>query len=853
MNNIELIKNYILSGANDNERVGVEIEHFVFDDNFNIISQKDMSDVLEKAAKILGAKTVSENDFIVEIKIDDYMITLEPGMQLEISMKAVENVYEVEKIYNEFREVFDKLLNEKGYKIESCGVYPLLQNGEIHVTDIKLINKKRYHFMDDYLSKQGKLSRYMMRGTCATQVSIDFKNEKDLLSKLKTFEKLTPFLSLLMENQYNLGVDKKTFLPHNLRMQIWDNMDNDRCGYIDGTLDDDFDIYKLAEFIYNKPFIIDKHNEELIFVENQTGSEYYKNKNLEHVDYYLSMFFHHNRIKKYIEIRCADGNDLPKILGYTALVKSIAYNEEVRDKINNLLSFIKTINDLKQIEDNIKINGYSAVINGDEAVHYLTKIIKIVEDGLSVDEKKYLQNIINTPIINNIYDTEYVKFDNEDKKDIYDMGMFLKNSPIGFYYKNNINLYYLPKIFVENDIKKFNKIVETFYGILNKVIKLYKNDTEIRKLFDFDVDLEDLIINSFESSIPVPMSRIDMFFNEETGQFTFCEINTDGTSSMIEDKILNEAQNLSIAYTDFIKKYNISSFELFDKWVDEFIKYYKIFSQKYNMPEKPNILITDFLNKGITAEFKMFKEYFEKNGYKCEICDIRDLVYKNGELWTSYNVSGKSELSMKVDAVYRRAVTSDIMNDFSAVENFIKAVKDKKVCVVGDFHTQIIHNKKIFYILSLDIIKSKLTYNEKLFVEHHVPYTFLLDDKNINNDKKIFQDILENKNKWILKPLDSYGSKGVEAGRELSTEEWQKTIKQNINNNYIVQMFAEIYWTKNIMKIDEKHSYVKTSNLTNMYCYNEKFVGILSRGSLTDMISMRHDEMTMPTIVFHNE
>ena len=218
MNNIELIKNYILSCANDNERVGVEIEHFVFDDNFNIISQKEMSEGLKKAANILNAETVCENYFIVEIKIDDYMITLEPGIQLEINIKAVENVYEVEKIYNEYREVFDKLLNEKGYKIESYGFYPLLQNGEIDVTDIKLINKKRYHFMDNYLSKQGNLSRYMMKGTCATQVSIDFKNEKDLLLKLKTFEKLTPFLSLLMENQYYLGLDKNTFFPHNLRM-----------------------------------------------------------------------------------------------------------------------------------------------------------------------------------------------------------------------------------------------------------------------------------------------------------------------------------------------------------------------------------------------------------------------------------------------------------------------------------------------------------------------------------------------------------------------------------------------------------------------------------------------------------
>ena len=56
-------------------------------------------------------------------------------------------------------------------------------------------------------------------------------------------------------------------------------------------------IYKLDKFIYNKPFIINKHNDELIYVENITGSYYYKNKNIEHIDYYLSIFFHHNRIK----------------------------------------------------------------------------------------------------------------------------------------------------------------------------------------------------------------------------------------------------------------------------------------------------------------------------------------------------------------------------------------------------------------------------------------------------------------------------------------------------------------------------------------------------------------------------
>ena len=259
-------------------------------------------------------------------------------------------------------------------------------------------------------------------------------------------------------------------------------------------------------------------------------------------------------------------------------------------------------------------------------------------------------------------------------------------------------------------------------------------------------------MNSFETDILVPMSRIDLFFNEETGQYKFCEINTDGTSSMLEDKILNEALNLSVAYKKFIKDYNVTSFELFDAWVNEFILYYDRFKNIYNKPDKPNILITDFLEKGITAEFKVFKDYFINRGYNSEICDIRDLVYKDDNLYTTYidENTNEKKLGMKVDAIYRRAVTSDIMNNYDLVLDFIKAVKNKKVCLIGDFHTQIIHNKIIFYVLHSDLIKKYLTKEESIFIKNHIPWTFILNDKNINESDNVYQSILNNKNDYIL-------------------------------------------------------------------------------------------------------
>ncbi len=53
--------------------------------------------------------------------------------------------------------------------------------------------------------------------------------------------------------------------------------------------------------------------------------------------------------------------------------------------------------------------------------------------------------------------------------------------------------------------------------------------------------LEELILNRPTYYSPIPIARIDIFYNEKTGDFKFCEFNTDGTSAMNEDRKLNIA------------------------------------------------------------------------------------------------------------------------------------------------------------------------------------------------------------------------------------------------------------------------------------------------------------------------
>ena len=403
IDNVKKLRNYILEGCSNNKRLGVEIEHFVVDDELIIISQKQMSEVLISANEKLKGKLIYENGFAVSLYTDDYSITLEPGMQLEVSIRPVSEIKEISKIYNDFLNTFGPILSKIGFKFLSTGVFPLVQNGEKEIEEIAIIDKKRYKLMDEYLSKRGKFARFMMRATCSTQISVDYVDEKDAIKKFKLFEKLTPFLSLMMENQYNLGIDKDKFKLHLLRNQIWANVDSDRCGYINNSLDDEFNIDDYAKCVYESPFIIDKQDENLIATGNKTGKEYYSDKELDDVDYYLSMFFHHVRFRKYVEIRCADANDIDKVLAYATLIKVIAYNKNAFKKISDLLSFIKNEKDLIRIEEDIEKNGYDATLGNKDVSYYILKILEIVCDYVDKEDKKYLPNIINTPIANAMF------------------------------------------------------------------------------------------------------------------------------------------------------------------------------------------------------------------------------------------------------------------------------------------------------------------------------------------------------------------------------------------------------------------------------------------------------------------
>ena len=140
------------------------------------------------------------------------------------------------------------------------------------------------------------------------------------------------------------------------------------------------------------------------------------------------------------------------------------------------------------------------------------------------------------------------------------------NQSTAKYHGRCVSTLYVPKLFTEEDIDNFKQLVHELYEIFDKVILHYRTDENYRSLFGFSQELEELILRSPRYESRIPIARIDIFYNEETKAFKFCEFNTDGSSAMNEDRELNIAWKETMAYQELAREFQMNTFELFDSW-----------------------------------------------------------------------------------------------------------------------------------------------------------------------------------------------------------------------------------------------------------------------------------------------
>jgi glutathionylspermidine synthase len=402
-----------------------------------------------------------------------------------------------------------------------------------------------------------------------------------------------------------------------------------------------------------------------------------------------------------------------------------------------------------------------------------------------------------------------------------------------YYQGEVIPFLYQPFFFSEEEANLFTDVVTTLNQILIKVINKYLEEEDFRQYFDFSSRLEELILVEPGYQSNLPLGRFDVFYYGGS-KIKFCELNADGSSGMVKTNILEKNFKESRAVEELQKKYELDYLEAVDSWVDTLLVNYEEFP---GAVEKPNIAIMDFKGYGMRGEFKQFKEVIERRGLEVKIVDPREVKYDGDYLYKD---------DFRIDLVYRRAVTTDLMDYYNELDDLLEAYREQAVCIVGSFRSQVIHNKVIFSILHDEEKVSFLTAEELDFVKETIPYTINFTDIEENQ----LAEVINNKDDWVLKPRDDYGAHGVVIGCDVSQNEWETRVEKLDPANYLLQEFLplpekELATFNQAGEVDfESYKYS-----LGLFSYNGELHGIYTRADQKNVIASAAGCVTLPNFV----
>ncbi len=380
------IVDYLRAGIHNTKQLGIELEHILINtaENRPLTYGGDpgVATLLHDMSEEFPQKSFDAGNDLLGVGEGKTLVTIEPASQLEISAGPFDTLQEMAETLEQFEQRLDRYAGARGARVELAGYNPYASSA-----DLPLIPKRRYAFMDAYFEKIGPYGRAMMRGSAATQVSIDYHSEEDCLRKTRLACILTPLLSLITDNS---PIFEGKLRPHALmRTKIWNECDPDGILPFIDKADASFADY--AEYLLSVPAILAPCTTDEWCASDKSFGELYAQTQMTTADieHALSMLFTDVRIKHYVEIRPADALPVPVALGYAALIKGLFYSEEVLERLLDDFSSIR-IPDILAAKEALMQEGYEACVYGKPAHTWVRTLLSYAREGLDRDELAYL-------------------------------------------------------------------------------------------------------------------------------------------------------------------------------------------------------------------------------------------------------------------------------------------------------------------------------------------------------------------------------------------------------------------------------------------------------------------------------
>ena len=230
---------------------------------------------------------------------------------------------------------------------------------------------------------------------------------------------------------------------------------------------------------------------------------------------------------------------------------------------------------------------------------------------------------------------------------------------------------------------------------------------------------------------------------------------------------------------EFRKRYALTRVGSRKHLLQALLKSYK----QYGGIGKPNIAIVEFRPAYLSgqSEFELFRDSFVKEGYAVEIVSPEQLEYRNHVLR-----KGRFE----IDLVYRRLGVQEFLLRFDLTHPLVRAYRDHSVCVVNSFRAELAHKKAMFGLLTDETVTEGFPASERKAIRDHVPWTRLVSaTKTTYGEQSVDlpEFLLQNRERFALKPNDDYGDQHTYFGWEMDAAAWERAVKQAMRTPYVAQ------------------------------------------------------------------
>ena len=380
---------YLSSGCKPKEdwRIGTEHEKFGYcKDTLKPLpydGERSIRAVLEGLRDRYGWAPLEEGGNIIGLTKDGANVSLEPGGQLELSGAPLETIHETCDEVNQHLAEVKSIADEIGVRFIGLGAAPHWSHD-----DMPMMPKGRYKLMTRYMGEVGTHGTQMMYRTCTVQVNLDFGSEADMVQKLRVALALQPVATALFAN--SPFFDGKPNGHVSWRSRIWRDLDADRTGMLPWVFEDGMGFERWVDYALDVPMYFVYRDGQYIDALGMSFRDFLDGKlpalpgevpTLSDWADHLTTIFPEARIKKFIEMRGADGGPWRRLCALPAFWVGLMYDQTALDAAWDLCKDW-TAEQRETLRVDASVRGLKAEIGGRSMADLAKDALAISDQGL---------------------------------------------------------------------------------------------------------------------------------------------------------------------------------------------------------------------------------------------------------------------------------------------------------------------------------------------------------------------------------------------------------------------------------------------------------------------------------------